>query len=140
MAEASEKVLTVPSQTGEPWQVSRGVCGLGLFWGRSWRQVPCGISGQAEDVGCSGRKDVRPRNKIHIYLQPFFFFPLIFIEFGSAGKESTCHAGDPGSIPGSGRFPWRRDMATHSSILAWRRGAWWATVQGVAGSQTGLSD
>ena len=23
--------------------------------------------------------------------------------FGSAGKESTCSAGDPGSIPGSGR-------------------------------------
>ena len=28
---------------------------------------------------------------------------------GSAGKESTCNAGDVGSIPGSGRFPWRRD-------------------------------
>ena len=23
----------------------------------------------------------------------------------SAGKESTCNAGDPGSIPGSGRYP-----------------------------------
>ena len=23
---------------------------------------------------------------------------------GSAGKESACNAGDPGSIPGSGRF------------------------------------
>ena len=23
----------------------------------------------------------------------------------SAGKESACSAGDPGSIPGSGRFP-----------------------------------
>ena len=23
----------------------------------------------------------------------------------SAGKESTCNAGDPGSIPGSGRSP-----------------------------------
>ena len=139
MAEASEKVLTVPSQTGEPWRVSRGACELALFWGRSWRQVPCGGSGQAEDVGYSGRKDVRPQNKIHIRLQPFFFF-LIFIEFGSAGKESTCHAGDPGSIPGSGRFPWRRDIATHSSILAWRRGPWWATVQGVAESWTGLSN
>ena len=26
----------------------------------------------------------------------------------SVGKESTCNAGDPGSIPGSGRFPWRK--------------------------------
>ena len=24
---------------------------------------------------------------------------------GSAGKESTCNAGDPGLIPGSGRTP-----------------------------------
>ena len=35
-------------------------------------------------------------------------------------------------------------MATHSSILAWRiprtRGAWWATVLGVAKSQTPLSN
>ena len=36
------------------------------------------------------------------------------------------------------------DMATHSSILAWRistdRGAWWATIHGVTKSQTQLSD
>ena len=35
-------------------------------------------------------------------------------------------------------------METHSSILAWRipmdRGGWWATVHGVAKSQTQLSD
>ena len=35
---------------------------------------------------------------------------------GSAGKESTCNAGDPGSIPGLGRSPGGRH-ATHSSIL-----------------------
>ena len=41
---------------------------------------------------------------------------------GSAGKESTCNAGDigdMGSIPGSGKSP-REGNATHSSILAWR--------------------
>ena len=101
----------------------------------------------------------------------------------SAGKEFTCNAGDPSSIPGSGRSPgegigypllyswasqvaqmvknptamretwvqslgWQdpleEDMATHSSILAWRipvdRGAWWATVHVVAKSQTRLGD
>ena len=26
---------------------------------------------------------------------------------GSDGKESACNAGDPGSIPGLGRFPQR---------------------------------
>ena len=67
----------------------------------------------------------------------------------SAGKESACNAGDPGSISGSGRSPGERigyplkyswailvtqtwvpslgwedpleeGMAIHSSILAWR--------------------
>ena len=27
----------------------------------------------------------------------------------SAGKESACDAGDPSSIPGVGKLPWRRD-------------------------------
>ena len=40
--------------------------------------------------------------------------------------------------------PLEKEMATHSSILAWRipmdRGAWWATVHGVTESQTRLSD
>ena len=39
--------------------------------------------------------------------------------------------------------PLEEEMATHSSILAWRilmdRGAWWATVHWVAKSRTGLS-
>ena len=34
----------------------------------------------------------------------------------SVGKEYTCSAGDPGSIPGSGRSA-REGIATHSSIL-----------------------
>ena len=34
------------------------------------------------------------------YITTFMGFPG-----SSAGKESTCNAGDPGSIPGSGRSP-----------------------------------
>ena len=34
-------------------------------------------------------------------------------------KGSACSAGDPGSIPGSGRSP-GKETATHSSVLAWR--------------------
>ena len=53
---------------------------------------------------------------------------------GSGGKESTCNAGDLGSIPGLGRSL-GKGMATHSSILAWRipkdRGDWQATVHRV---------
>ena len=38
---------------------------------------------------------------------------------GSGDRESTCNAGSPGSIPGSGR-PLKKEMATHSSVLAWK--------------------
>ena len=62
---------------------------------------------------------------------------------GSDGKESACSAEDLSSIPGIGRSP-GGGQATHSSIFAWRmpmdRGAWRATVHGVAKSQTQLSD
>ena len=40
--------------------------------------------------------------------------------------------------------PLEEDIATHSSVLAWRiptdSGAWWATVLGVTKSRTRLSD
>ena len=39
--------------------------------------------------------------------------------------------------------PLKKEMATHSSIVAWRipmdRGAWWATVHGIAESWTRLN-
>ena len=37
---------------------------------------------------------------------------------GSDGKESACNAGDPSSIPGSGRSPGEGNG--NSTILAWR--------------------
>ena len=58
-------------------------------------------------------------------------------------KNLPANAGDMGTIPGMGKSP-EGGMVTHSSILAWKmpmdRGAWWATVHGVAKSQTQLSD
>ena len=38
---------------------------------------------------------------------------------GSEVRASACNAGDPGSIPGSGRSPGEGN-GNHSSILAWR--------------------
>ena len=38
----------------------------------------------------------------------------------SATKESACNVGDLVSDPWVGKVPWRRKLATHSSILAWR--------------------
>ena len=40
---------------------------------------------------------------------------------GSDGKESSCNARDPGSIPGSClEDPLKEGMATYSSVLVWR--------------------
>ena len=57
------------------------------------------------------------------------------------GKESTRNAGDVGSIPGSRRYP----GGGNSNPLQYSclenhtdGGAWWATVHGVAESQTQL--
>ena len=58
---------------------------------------------------------------------------------GSTGKESACNAGDLDSIPGLGRFP----GGGHGNPLQYScqensmdRGAWWATIHGVAKSWT----
>ena len=53
----------------------------------------------------------------------------------SFGKESVCNAGDPGSIPGSGRSPGEGNgNPLQYSCLEnpMDRGAWQATVLGVA--------
>ena len=62
---------------------------------------------------------------------------------GSDGKASAYNAGDPGSIPGLGRSPGEGNgNRLQYSCLEnpMDRGAWWATVHGVARSQTWLSD
>ena len=62
---------------------------------------------------------------------------------GSDGKESPCNAGDPGSIPGLGRSPGdgNGNPLQYSYLeISMDRGAWQATVHGVAKSRTQLSD
>ena len=59
--------------------------------------------------------------------------------FGSDGKKSACNAGDPGSIPGSGRSPGERNgypLQYSCLVNPMNRGAWQAIVHGVAKSQT----
>ena len=61
----------------------------------------------------------------------------------SDGKESPCNAGDLGLIPRSGRSPGEGNgYPLQYSCLenSTDRGVWQATVQGVAKSQTRLSD
>ena len=62
---------------------------------------------------------------------------------GSGGKEYACKAGDPGLIPGVGKYPGEGNgnplqYSCLDNSLA--RGAWQATVRGVVKSQPRLSD
>ena len=62
---------------------------------------------------------------------------------GSEDKESACNVGDPGLIPGEGRSPGEGNgNPLQYSCLenAMDGGAWWATVHGVAQSQTRLNN
>ena len=61
----------------------------------------------------------------------------------SDGKESACNAGDPGSIPRSGLSPGggSGNPPQYSCLEnPMDGGAWWATVHGVAKSQTRLTN
>ena len=93
------------------------------------------------DKLCSGKKVT--------YLEKWvgenLVFPGLLRGFpgGSDGKESACSVGDRGSIPQLERSP----GGGHGNPLEYsylenpmNRGAWWATVHGVAKSQTQLSD
>ena len=62
---------------------------------------------------------------------------------GLGGKESTCNAGDPGSIPGLGRSPGEGNgNPTQYSYLEnpMDRGSWQAAAHGVTKSRRQLSD
>ena len=62
---------------------------------------------------------------------------------GSDGKESAWIAGDPGSISGLGRCPGKghgNPLQYSCLVNPMDRGAWQATVHGVAKSQTWLND
>ena len=67
-----------------------------------------------------------------------------FIYIGSSdGKASACNVGDLGLIPGSGRSPGEENgnLLQYSCVEnAKDRGAWRATVYGVAKSRTRLSN
>ena len=72
-------------------------------------------------------------NKILVHVPPQGF------PGGSVVKNLLARAGDVGSIPGSGRSPGERNgNPLQNSCLEnpMDRGGWWATVHGVAKSQT----
>ena len=61
-----------------------------------------------------------------------------------SGKESTCQCKRYGFNPWVRKTPLEKEMATCSSILAWKMswkgGTWWITIHRIAKSWTRLSD
>ena len=131
---------------------------LGLPFWLSWQRI-C-LQMQETWVRSLGLEDPWRREQLHTPV----FWPLEFhglygpwgrkesymIEWltlgfpgGLAGKESACNVGDLGSIPGLGRSSGEgNSYALKYSCLEnpMDKGAWWATVHGVAKSWTRLSD
>ena len=69
----------------------------------------------------------------------------VFLGFSSGpdGKESSCNARDPGSIPESGRSPGEGNgypLQYSCSEYPMDRVPWWATVHRITKSRTRLSD
>ena len=92
----------------EPWAIVSG------GWWQRMREKEKPDSGATERVQVPGQVG-------NLRMSVFVNVHIWFLGFagGSDGKESSCNAGDPCLICGSGRSL-EKKMATHSSILAWR--------------------
>ena len=81
--------------------------------------------------------------RIHFCLTLYMNIRIQGFRDGSDSKESACSVGDQDLISGW-EDPLEKEVATYSSILAWRipmdRGSWKATVHGVTNSWTRLSN
>ena len=67
------------------------------------------------------------------YEMSFFFFNKGF-SGSSVSKDPACSVGDPGSIPGSGRFPGEgngKSLQYPCLENPMDRRAWWAAVHGL---------
>ena len=82
-----------------------------------WSRLPCPSPGDLPHPGLEPVSPVSPASRAdslplsqwgNPYLRALSINCKGFPD-SSVGKESTCNAGDPGLIPGSGRSPWRRD-------------------------------
>ena len=63
---------------------------------------------------------IRIRSAFHFFFLILYYAMIQWL----SDKESACNAGDTGRRRGFNprvrKIPWRKEMATHSSILAWK--------------------
>ena len=118
-----------------------------ISWGRTWQPTPVFLPeeshGQSHLVGYSsiGTQSRTRLKRLSMHTQCWVlhtgvlfhpdsdhvkhmsvlspFYRKMGFPAGSAGKKSACEAGDAGSIPGLGRFPWRRKWQPTPVFLPW---------------------
>ena len=97
--------------------------------------------GIREDWRSQGCQKVAKVSPVHTHIQRYLEQRLGF-PGGSDRKESACHAGVAGSVPGTGGFLGEGNgnpLQYPCLESPMDRGAWRAAVRGVTGSQTRLS-
>ena len=96
---------------------------------------------EALDSSCQycGSWGSRLRIKLPLQRAADLNMPPVGFPDGSDGQESACNAGDPGSIPGSGRSPGEGNgnPLQYSRLEnSMEKGTWRPTVRGITKSQT----
>ena len=114
---------SVMSDSATPLSVAfQAPLSMGLSRQEYWSGLPCLSSGDLPDPGINPGSLALQTDSLPLDLPG-----------GSDDKESACNAGDPSSIPGSGRSPVEgKSNPLHYSCLEnlIDRGTWVATVQG----------
>ena len=129
-----------PVHESEKWKWMRSVMSV-FMWPHRWQPTrlphPWDFPGKSSGVGCHCLLQILPYVTVICCL-------VFFLHYGfPGGKESACNAGDTGLIPGSGWSPGEGNShpLQYSCLENYMtRGAWRATVHGVAESRTWLSD
>ena len=104
--------------------------------------VLCHVRSQQRDHHLQTKKQAFTRHQICLFQPSRLWYLCYGRPCGSDGKESAHNAGDTGLIPGSGRSLGEgNDNPLQYSCLenSMDRGAWWATIHGIAKSRTQLS-
>ena len=121
VGEASEKVLTVPSQIGEPWWCPEGSAELLCFGEKlaTSSVVEPPDKRKVWDMVAGRLSGPETRFPSACNTPPFFF--LIFIYFNLAQLVKNPPATRETQVQSmGGEDPLEEGRATHSSILAWR--------------------
>ena len=115
-----------------------------ILWRRKWQPTPVFLPGEAHGqrslAGYSppGRKELDTTEQLHFHFLLVWTSPV-----AQTVKRLAYNAGQRGSIPGLGRSSGEGNGKPFQYSCLENpvdRGAWWATVHGVAKSRTRLSD